>query len=138
MHRDAGRWNHGRGIHSSILSKGEQRGRRCLFAIGLGLREFLVWRRIFVRISPNFHEKFFVQLVSTNSIPRRSWRLFGVISKKGSCDFLRTLGAMFWSQARLGAIFTQIFGNVSKIFGKSKLLGVNLPPPPTSTTVFYI
>ena len=41
-HRDAGRWRHGKGIHPSVLSKGEQRGRRCLFIIGLGAGKFLV------------------------------------------------------------------------------------------------
>ena len=74
MHRDAGRWRHVWGIHPSVLSKGEQRGRRCLFIIGLRAGKFLVWRRIFARISPNFHEKFFVQLLPANSLPRRSWK----------------------------------------------------------------
>jgi len=30
MHREVGKWRHGGGIVPSALSKGEQRGRRCL------------------------------------------------------------------------------------------------------------
>jgi len=133
-HRDAGRWSYGGGTHTSVLLKGEQRGRRCLFIIGLGTGKFLVWRRIFARICPNFHEKFFVQLLPTNSLPRRSRRPFWYdLQKRSSCDFLQTLG----SQARLSAIFTRIFRDVSQIFSKSKLLGCAWSPSPTSTTVFH-
>ena len=35
MHRDAGEWKHGGGIVPSALSKGEQRGRRCLSHNGI-------------------------------------------------------------------------------------------------------
>jgi len=65
------------------FQKGSNGGGQMPFHYKLGAWEFLVWRMIFSRISPNFHEKFFVQLLSTSSLPRRSWRLFGVTSKKG-------------------------------------------------------
>ena len=116
--------------HSSLCPfKRGATGRRCLFIIGLTAGKILVWRRIFARISPNFHEKFFVQLLPTNSLPRRSWRPFVVWPpKKVFMWFSAKLGRLFWSQARLGAIFTRIFGDVSQIFSKSKHLGVRLNP----------
>ena len=39
---------------------------------------------------------------------------------------MQTLGAIFWSQTTLGAIFTRIFRAFAQIFSKSKLLGVVL------------
>jgi len=39
---------------------------------------------------------------------------------------MQTLGAIFWSQTTLGAIFTRIFRAFAQIFSKSKLLGVRL------------
>ena len=75
MHRDAGTSRHGGGIHPSVLSKEEQRGRRCLFIIGLGAGTFLGLRRIFARISPNFPEKGFVQLFPTNFLHKDHYGL---------------------------------------------------------------
>jgi len=53
---------------------------------------------------------------------------FGVTSKKVFMCFLQILGTIFWSQAMLGAIFTQIFSDVAQIFSKSQLLGMCLHP----------
>ena len=128
MHSNAGRWRHGGGIQPSVLSKREQRRRRCLFIIGLGAGKFLVWRKIFARISPNFHEKFlcnfYLQMLSHEDHEDLFWC---DLQKRSSCDFLQTLGAIFLSPARLGVIST-IFRDVSQIFSKSKLLGVSLTP----------
>jgi len=77
VHRDAGRWRHGGGIHPSVLSKGEQRGWSGLSTIGFGAS-----RQIFgdaKDFCPNFsklHCKVFVQLLSTNSLSQRSLRPF--------------------------------------------------------------
>jgi len=45
------------------------------------------------------------------------------LQKRSPCVFLQTLGAIFWSQTTLGAIFTRIFRDFAQIFRKSKLLG---------------
>ena len=109
-------------------------GAEVLFIIGLGAGKFLVLRRTFSRISLNFPEKFFVQLLPTNSLPQRS--LFvGVTSKKGLHVFL----CKHWEplfeikQCPAPFIFTQIFKYVFfqqiKTFG-----GEHAPPAPTPQT----
>ena len=52
-----------------------------------------------------------MRLLSTNFLPQRSRRPFyDVTSKKrSSCVFVQTLGAIFWRQTTLGAIFARIF-----------------------------
>ena len=68
---------------------------------------------------PNFLKcvwKDFVRLLRPNIFPQRSWRpFFGVTSsKRSSCVFLQTLGAIFWSQTTLGAIFARILGILTR------------------------
>jgi len=50
------------------------------------------------------------------------------LQKRSSCVFLQTSGAIFWSQATFGAIFTRIFRDFAQIFSKSKRLGLRLHP----------
>jgi len=139
MHRDAGRWRHGGAFISLSFQKGSNGRRRCLFIIGLGAWEFLVWRRVFAQISPNFHEKFFVQLLSINYLPRRSWwGLFGVTSKKG----LHVIFCKPWApcfEVKQGwAPFSRGFSGMFPRFSANQnFWGCAWPPPPTSTTVFH-
>jgi len=70
---------------------------------------------------PNFLKcvwKDFVRLLRPNIFPQRSWRpFFGVTSsKRSSCVFVQTLGAIFWSQTTLGAIFARIFRDFAQVF----------------------
>jgi len=139
MHKDAGRWRHGGGIHTSVLSKGEQRGRRCLFIIGLGAGKFFVWRRIFARISPNFHEKLFVQLLPTNSLPRRSWRPFLVwLPKKVFMWFSANLGRHFLKPSKVGRHFHAGFQGCFPDFQQIKIFGGALNPHLQQAPLFFI
>ena len=147
------------GIHPSILSKGEQRGRRCLFIIGLGAGKFLMWRRIFARISPNFHEKLFVQLLPTNSLPQRSSTPFLWPPKKVFVWFSANLGRHFLKSSKVGRHFLKSskvgrhflksskvgrhFLKSSKVrrhfhadFQQIKTSGVALAPPPPTPLLF--
>ena len=103
-------------------------GRRCLFIISVGAGKFLGCEG-FCRISQNLPETFFVQLLPTNFLPQRSFWCY--LQKRSSCVFMQTLGAIFWSQITLGAIFAQIFS-------KSKLFGARLQSlhPISNTTAF--
>ena len=140
MHRDAGRWRHVWGIHPSVLSKGEQRGRRCLFIIGLRAQgNFWCGEGSLPEFPQTFTKSFlcnyYLQILSHEDHENLVWC---DLQKRSSCDFLQTFGTSFWSQARLGAIFTRIFRDVAQIFSKSKLIGGALsPPPPTSNTAFH-
>jgi len=55
---------------------------------------------------------------------------------------MQILGAIFWSQTTLGAIFTRIFRAFAQIFSKPKLLEVRLQPlhphtPTSNNTAFH-
>jgi len=140
MHMDVGRWRHGRGIYPSVLWKGEQRGWRWLFIIGLGVAKFWGLRRIlpeFLYTSPkSFCATFSYKFSPTKIIKTVFWCN---LQKRFSCVFLQTLGAIFWSQARLGAIFTRMFRDNAQVFSKSNLLGVRLHRlhPTSNTTAFH-
>ena len=105
MHRAAGRWRHGGGIHPSVLSKEEQRRQRCLFIIGLGAGTFLGLRRIFARISQTSPKRvlcnFFLQTLSTKIITT----FFGVTSKKGLHMFFCKPWAPFFEFKQRWALF---------------------------------
>ena len=58
------------------------------------------------------------------------------LQKRSSCVFIKTLGAIFWSQTTLGAFFTRTFRASAQIFSKSKLLVVRLQPLQPSTVLF--
>ena len=99
----------------------------CLFIKGLGAGKFLVWQKIFVRIFPNFHERFlcnfYLQMLSLEDHED----LFRCdLQKRSSCDFLQTLGANFM----------RIFRDVAQIFSKSKLLC--LTPHLQQAPLFFI
>jgi len=96
-------------------------------------RQIFGGTKFFFRISPNFPEKFFVQLFTSKFLLQRSLRpLWCDLQKSSSCVFLQTLVAIFWSQVILGGIFTQIFS-------KSKLLGWACTHciPTSNTTAFH-
>jgi len=93
-----------RGHLPSVLPKGEQRGRRGLSIIGLRAGTFLELRRIFARISPNLPDKFFVQLLPTNSLPQRSLKPFLVWPpKKVFMCFCKPWGPFFEVKQRLAS-----------------------------------
>jgi len=106
-----------RACFPSARSKEGQRGRRCLFIIRVGAGKFSGCEG-FSPDFPKLARKVFVQLLSLNFLPQRSWRpLVGVTSKKRSfCVFMQTLGAIFCGQTRLGDIFTRIFRAFAQIF----------------------
>jgi len=136
MHRDDGRWRHGGGIHPPVLSKEEQRGRRCLFIISLGSGTFLKLRRIFARISPNFAEKCFVQLFPTNFLHKNHTTFFGVASKKGFHIFFCKPWARFFEVKQRWAPCLRGLSRMLPRFSENQNFRVCacifLPPPPTS------
>jgi len=77
MHRDAREWRRGEGISLSALSKEGQRGRRCLFIIGVGTGKFLGCEGFFPNF-PKLAQKVFVQLLPTNFLPQNHENLFFV------------------------------------------------------------
>jgi len=89
MHRDAGEWRHGEGISPTALSNEGQRGRWCLFIIGVGAGKFLGCEGFFPNF-PKIARKVFVQLLPTNFLPQDHDDLFfGVTSRKrSSCVFM--------------------------------------------------
>jgi len=136
MHRDDGRWRHGGDIHPSVLSKEEQRGRRCLFIIGLGAGTFSGLRRIFSRISPNFHEVFCATF-SYKFSPQRLLRHFLVWPpKKVFMCFSANLGRRFWKSSNVGQHFYADYHGCCQDFQQIKTtfkcaLASPAPPPPT-------
>ena len=98
-----------------------------------------MWPRIFARISLNFHEKFFVQLLPTNSLPRRSWRPCLVWPpKKVFVWFSANLGRHFLKSSKVGRHFHADYQGCCPDFQQIKTFGGALAHlPPTSTTVFH-
>jgi len=92
------------------------------------------------RFCPNLPKlawKVFVQLLPTNFLPQSSWRpLFWCNHQnKVFMCFYANLGAMFWSQTTLGAIFTGILGLLPRFsFGRA-LWNPYAPTP--NTTAFH-
>jgi len=138
MHRDAGRWRHGGGIHPSVLSKGEKLWRRYLFTIDLGAGKFLAWRRIFARVSPKFDEKFFVQLLPTNDLPPRSWRPFLVRPpKKVFMWFSANLVRHVLKSSKVGRHFHADFQGCFPDFQQIKTFGGALDPHLQQAPLFF-
>ena len=87
---------------------------------------------------PKLPEKFFVQLLPTNSLQQRSLRPFLVWPpKRSSWVFLQTLDAIFWSQATLGVIFARMFRNVAQGFSKSNFWGCACTTYTPTTNAFH-
>ena len=106
-----------------------QRGRKCLFILGVGAGNFLVVRRIFSRISPNLPEKVFVQLLPTNFLPQRSLRpFFGVTSKTVLHVFLYKTWAPFFEVKQFWAPLLPDFQGFCPDFQQIKTFGVRLHP----------
>jgi len=119
-------------IHPSVLSKGEQRGRRCLFIIGSGPGKFLVWRRILPEFPQTFTKSFlcnfYLQILSHEDL---FW-----------CDLLRVIFCKPWApffEVKQGwAPFSRGFSGMFPRFSANQnVWGCAWPPPPTSTTVFH-
>jgi len=74
-------------------------------------RQILAVQKMFARISPNlpvnFLCNFSLQILSHKDHEDLFWC---DLQKRSSCVFMQTLGAIFWSQATLGAIFLDFQG----------------------------
>jgi len=113
MLRVAGEWRHGGAFQGGALRAKVIFHHRCRAGKLLGAR------KIFSRISPNLHEKFFCATFAYKVSPTKIMKSFFWcdLQKSSSCVFLQTLVDIFLSQATLDDIFTQISN-------KSKRLGV--------------
>jgi len=94
------------GIHPSVLSKGAQRGRRCLFMIGLRAGKFLVGEGFLPEFpqtsTKSFLCNFYLQMLSHKDHED----LFGVTSKKGPhMIFCKPLGRHFLKSSKVGRHF---------------------------------
>ena len=79
-------------------------------AIGVGASKFSGVRRIFARISLNLPEKLFCDFYLQMFSHKDHEVIFLCdLQKKVFVCFSQTLGAIFWSQTTLGAIFVRIF-----------------------------
>ena len=133
MHRDAGRWKHGEGIHTPVLSKEEQGGRWCLFHHRFRSRHIFRVAKDFFPNFPKLPRKLFCATFSYKLSPQRSLRLFLVWPpKKVFMCFYANLGRRFLKSSNVGHHFYADYQGCCQNFQQIKTFGCALASPATN------
>jgi len=137
MHRDTGEWRHGGGISPSDLSRRGATGAEMSFHHRFRSKHIL-GVQFFARISPNFPEKLFVQLLPAIVLPQRSRRpFFGVTSKKGLHVFFCKPWAPFFEIKQRWVPFLPGFSGILPRFSANQNFWGCSCTPTSNTTAFH-
>jgi len=140
MHRDAGERKHSEGISLSALSKEGQRGRRCVFIIGIGAGKILVCAGFCLNFPKLARKVFcgtFAYKFSSTKIMKTSF--WCNLQKQILMCFYANLGRHFLKSNNVGHHFPGFSGLLPRFSANQNFLGCACNPCTTTsnTTTFH-